>query len=164
MARTPFKLRSGNTPPFKQMGSSPARKDKKIKLDSSKKAGSYDYSSGSSQADKFAKKTPKTETVEIDESKTEVVDPEKEIIIAGTGEKKSQSSRPEGVGPVTEEPSPGDYKKSKPRGGGSSTKPKKPTESKESTYESPDFVEGEDWLSLEEVNQIMNRWQKEGEG
>jgi hypothetical protein len=32
MARTPFKLRSGNTTPFKQMGSSPLRDDTKKKL------------------------------------------------------------------------------------------------------------------------------------
>ena len=33
MARTPFKLRSGNTTPFKQMGSSPVKKEKKNLLE-----------------------------------------------------------------------------------------------------------------------------------
>ena len=171
MARTPFKLRSGNSTPFKQMGSSPAKhpgygehvhkqgsptgkekknkkkKNNEIKLDPDKKIGSYDYFGKSSQTEKFAKETPKVETVKIDESKTELVDPEEMIIIADTGEKKSQSSRPEGVGPVTEEPSPDDSKKLKPKG---DKKPKKSTKSKKSTTTSKlNLVKGGDWTSLE---------------
>ena len=136
MSRTPFKLSSGKTTPFKEMGSSPAKHDigygehvhkkgsptgdesTEVTPTAEQDKGSYSYSSGTSQEDKFVKQTPKIETVGVDESKTELVDPEKMIIVADTGEKKSQSSRPEGPGPVTEEPSPDDPKKSKPKGGG----------------------------------------------
>jgi hypothetical protein len=96
MARTsksrgvePFKMRTGNSPLYKMMGSSPVKQD-------------YDWKSTGNTPENVI--LPEDDNIIIDVSKTEKVKPQ-EIKRTDIGETTSTSSRPEG-GFVTEKPTP----------------------------------------------------------
>ena len=97
MARTkksrgaaPFQMRTGNSPIYKDLGSS----------FQPPKAPSYDYKFG---GDSILPETDDSDMVAIDDSKTEKVKPQ-DIKIADTGKTGSTSSRPSGEEFVTSDP------------------------------------------------------------
>lgn len=100
---TAFKMRSGNGPlAFKEMGATPANFGL---TDALSAFGGGDQAAEMSKIGEKINKPINENTIKIDDSKTEKIDPV-DLKIKDTGKVSSTSSRPEGTEAVTKEPKP----------------------------------------------------------